>query len=108
MYGLRRDFFVPQMPEGSKLSDVMLLIIGIVGTTVAPWQLFFQQSYVIDKRITPRFIRYERLDLWIGIALVIIGAGAIMAFTAETFAGQAEFGNFTDAGGIARQAFRLG
>jgi Mn2+/Fe2+ NRAMP family transporter len=96
-----RDFLVPQMPEGGKLSDVMLLIIGIVGTTVAPWQLFFQQSYVVDKRITPRFIRYERLDLWIGIALVIIGAAAIMAFTAATFAGQAEFGNFTDAGGIA-------
>jgi Mn2+/Fe2+ NRAMP family transporter len=96
-----RDFVVPQMPEGGKLSDVMLLTIGIVGTTVAPWQLFFQQSYVIDKRITPRFIRYERLDLWIGIALVIIGGGAIMAFTAATFAGQPEFGNFTDAGGIA-------
>jgi Mn2+/Fe2+ NRAMP family transporter len=96
-----RDFLVPQMPEGGKLSDVMLLIIGIVGTTVAPWQLFFQQSYVIDKRITPRFIKYERLDLWIGIALVIIGGAAIMAFTAATFAGQAEFGNFTDAGGIA-------
>jgi Mn2+/Fe2+ NRAMP family transporter len=95
------DFVVPQMPEGGKLSDVMLLIIGIVGTTVAPWQLFFQQSYVIDKRITPRFIRYERLDLWIGIAMVIIGAGAIMAFTAATFAGQAEYGAFTDAGGIA-------
>jgi Mn2+/Fe2+ NRAMP family transporter len=96
-----RDFVVPQMPEGGKLSDVMLLIIGIVGTTVAPWQLFFQQSYVIDKRITPRFIRYERLDLWLGIALVIIGGGAIMAFTAAAFAGQPEFGNFTDAGGIA-------
>jgi NRAMP (natural resistance-associated macrophage protein)-like metal ion transporter len=96
-----RDFVVPQMPEGGKLSDVMLLIIGIVGTTVAPWQLFFQQSYVIDKRITPRFIRYERLDLWIGIALVIIGGGAIMAFTAATFVGQPEFGNFSDAGGIA-------
>jgi Mn2+/Fe2+ NRAMP family transporter len=96
-----RDFLVPRMPEGGKLSDVMLLIIGIVGTTVAPWQLFFQQSYVVDKRITPRFIRYERLDLWLGIALVIMGAAAIMAFTAATFAGQAEFGNFTDAGGIA-------
>ncbi len=96
-----RDFVVPRMPEGGKLSDVMLLIIGIVGTTVAPWQLFFQQSYVIDKRITPRFIRYERLDLWIGIALVIIGGGAIMAFTAATFSGRSEFGNFTDAGGIA-------
>jgi NRAMP (natural resistance-associated macrophage protein)-like metal ion transporter len=95
------DFVVPQMPVGGKLSDVMLLVIGIVGTTVAPWQLFFQQSYVIDKRITPRFIRYERLDLWIGIVLVIVGAAAIMAFSAATFAGQSEFGNFTDAGGIA-------
>jgi NRAMP (natural resistance-associated macrophage protein)-like metal ion transporter len=96
-----RDFVVPQMPQDGKLADVMLLVIGIVGTTVAPWQLFFQQSYVIDKRITPRFIKYERLDLWIGIALVIVGAVAIMAFTAATFAGRTEFGNFTDAGGIA-------
>ena len=32
---------------------------------------------------------------------MIVGAVAIMAFTAATFAGQAEFGNFTDAGGIA-------
>src|SRR6202043_1321884 len=96
-----QDMMVPKMPQGAALNEVMLLIIAIVGTTVAPWQLFFQQSYVIDKRITPRFIRYERLDLWIGIALVIIGGAAIMAFTAATFAGQSEFGNFTDAGGIA-------
>ncbi|HYA72596.1 MAG TPA: NRAMP family divalent metal transporter [Roseiarcus sp.] len=96
-----RDLVVPQLPAGGKLSDVMLIIIGLVGTTVAPWQLFFQQSYVIDKRITPRFIKYERLDLWLGIALVIVGAVAIIAFTAATFAGQSEFGNFTDAGGIA-------
>src|SRR5579883_3326445 len=95
------DFIVPQMPQGGKLSDVMLVIIGIVGTTVAPWQLFFQQSYVIDKRITPRFIRYERLDLWIGIALVVVGAAAIMGFTAATFSGRPEFGNFVDAGAIA-------
>jgi NRAMP (natural resistance-associated macrophage protein)-like metal ion transporter len=96
-----RDFVVPQLPREGKLSDVMLLIIAIVGTTVAPWQLFFQQSYVVDKRITPRFIRYERLDLWIGIALVIVGAVAMMAFTAAVFAGKPEFGNFIDAGGVA-------
>ena len=96
-----RDFVVPQFPANGKLSDVMLLIIGIVGTTVAPWQLFFQQSYIIDKRITPRFIKYERLDLWIGIALVMIGGVAIMAFSAATFTGQPEFGNFTDSAGLA-------
>ena len=95
------DFVTPQMPKAAKLSDVMLLIIAIVGTTVAPWQLFFQQSYVIDKRITPRFIKYERIDLWLGIVIVIVGAVAMIAFTAVTFAGHPEFGNFTDAGGVA-------
>jgi hypothetical protein len=79
----------------------MLLIIGIVGTTVAPWQLFFQQSYVIDKRITPRFIRYERIDLWLGIVLVIIGAVAIMACMAQAFGDTAEAGHFIDTGAVA-------
>jgi len=97
---IARDFFVPTWPKHSKLSDVMLLVIGIVGTTVAPWQLFFQQSYVIDKRITPRFMKYEKADLWIGIAFVIVGAVAMMAFTAALFDGRPEFGNFTDAGGV--------
>ena len=92
--------FVPQLPEGAPLGDVMMLIIGIVGTTVAPWQLFFQQSYIIDKRITPRFMRYERMDLWIGIGFVMVGAIAMMAFCAAIFGGHAEFGNFTDAGGV--------
>jgi Mn2+/Fe2+ NRAMP family transporter len=66
------------MPEG-KLSDIMLLVIGIVGTTVAPWQLFFQQSYVVDKRITPRFIAYARSDLLIGIVLVMVVGITLMA-----------------------------
>ena len=97
---IAHNFFVPTWPEDSKLSDVMLLVIGIVGTTVAPWQLFFQQSYVIDKRITPRFMKYEKIDLWIGIALVIVGAVAMMAFTAALFHGRAESGQFTDASGV--------
>jgi NRAMP (natural resistance-associated macrophage protein)-like metal ion transporter len=95
------DFLLPKLPKGGQLNEVVLLIIAIVGTTVAPWQLFFQQSYVIDKRITPRFIQYERADLWIGILFVMIGAVAMMALTAATFAGQPEFGQFNDAGGVA-------
>jgi Mn2+/Fe2+ NRAMP family transporter len=97
---ITRDFLIPNWPAHSKLSDVMLLVIGIVGTTVAPWQLFFQQSYVVDKRITPRFMKYEKADLWIGIAFVMIGAVAMIAFCAALFAGRPEFGNFTDAGGV--------
>ena len=98
---IAHDALVPHMPQGAKLSDVLLLIIAVVGTTVAPWQLFFQQSYVIDKRITPRFLRYARVDLWIGIAIVIIGAIAMMSFTAATFIGTPEFGGFSDAAAVA-------
>src|SRR5579863_3774307 len=46
-------FVIPSIRGGANSTSV-LLIIAIVGTTVAPWQLFFQQSNVIDKRITPR------------------------------------------------------
>ena len=99
---IARDMVVPHMPAGGQLADVMLLIIAIVGTTVAPWQLFFQQSYLIDKRIGPRFMAYSRIDLWVGIAVVIVGAVAMMAFTAAAFAGTAGVGHFTDAGAIAR------
>jgi Mn2+/Fe2+ NRAMP family transporter len=95
------DLFVPRFPANAPVADVMLLIIAIVGTTVAPWQLFFQQSYVIDKRITPRFIPYERIDLWIGIGLIIVGAVAMMAFTAVAFTGTPEYGHFKDAGAVA-------
>jgi NRAMP (natural resistance-associated macrophage protein)-like metal ion transporter len=99
---MARNFLVPGLPGHSQLSTVMLLIIAIVGTTVAPWQLFFQQSYVIDKRITPRFINYERVDLWAGIVIVVVGAAAMFGFSAATFTGHPGFGNFTDASGVAR------
>jgi Mn2+/Fe2+ NRAMP family transporter len=97
-----RDFVLPQLPGGSgQLATVMLLIIGIVGTTVAPWQLFFQQSYVIDKRITPRYMRYEKADLWIGIVIVVLGGAAIMGATTAAFAGTHAFGQFANAAGLA-------
>jgi Mn2+/Fe2+ NRAMP family transporter len=95
------DLLVPGFPRGADVSTVMLLVIAIVGTTVAPWQLFFQQSYVIDKRITPRFLAYERWDLVIGIGFVMFGAIAMISFTAATFAGHREFGQFQDAGAVA-------
>jgi len=71
------DFVLPGI-RGGLSSDAVLLIIAIVGTTVAPWQLFFQQSNIIDKRITPRFIGYERADTILGAIVVVIGAAALM------------------------------
>ena len=94
------NFVVPGI-RGGISSDAVLLIIAIVGTTVAPWQLFFQQSNIIDKRITPRFIGYERADTVLGAIVVVVGAAALM-MTADYAARSTESsGTFTDAGGIA-------
>jgi Mn2+/Fe2+ NRAMP family transporter len=96
---MTHGFLVPGLPGGSgQLGPVMMLVIGIVGTTIAPWQLFFQQSYVIDKRITPRFMKYEKADLWIGIAVAVLGAAVVMGATAAAFGGR---GGFTDSAGLA-------
>jgi len=91
---------MPQFSGGLN-STVLLLVVAIVGTTVSPWQLFFQQSTVVDKRITARWIPYARADLVIGIVVVIAGATALMAVTAFGLAGTADVGNFTDAGAVA-------
>ncbi len=91
-----KGFLVPTI-NGGFTSDSALLIIAIVGTTVAPWQLFFQQSNVIDKRITPRWFAYEKADTVIGSFVVVIGAAAIIMATASAFMGTMEFGNFTSA-----------
>jgi NRAMP (natural resistance-associated macrophage protein)-like metal ion transporter len=91
---------VPSIQGGAN-STAVLLIIAIVGTTVAPWQLFFQQSNIIDKRITPRWINYERVDTVIGAFVVVIGAGALISVTAFAFAGTPYAGGFSNAGTVA-------
>ncbi len=97
-----RHTFVPSIHGGAS-STAVLLIIAIVGTTVAPWQLFFQQSNIIDKRITPRWINYERADTVIGAFVVVVGAGALLIVTAFAFAGTRDFAQFTDAGAVATE-----
>jgi Mn2+/Fe2+ NRAMP family transporter len=97
---MARDFVVPGI-QGGVNSTSVLLIIAIVGTTVAPWQLFFQQSNVIDKRITPRWINYERLDTYVGAVVVVLGAAALIGVSAFAFGHTPYFGHFTDAGGTA-------
>jgi NRAMP (natural resistance-associated macrophage protein)-like metal ion transporter len=97
--------FVPGIHGGAG-STAVLLIIAIVGTTVAPWQLFFQQSNIVDKRITPRWINYERVDTVIGAFVVVIGAGALIAVAAFAFAGAPYFGHFVNAGVVASELRR--
>lgn len=94
--------FIQPGIQGGLTSNSALLIIAVVGTTVAPWQLFFQQSNVIDKRITPRWLEYEKADTVLGAFVVVIGAACIMMATASAFTGTADFGHFDNALSVAQ------
>ena len=89
--GLRGEF----TPGG------VLFMMAIVGAALSPWQLFFQQSNVVDKRITARWLNYERADTAIG-AILFTAVGAAMVVTcAFAFGGSAFHGSFVDLGSAA-------
>jgi Mn2+/Fe2+ NRAMP family transporter len=73
-----RNTFVPAMPLGGITSSLVFLVIAIVGTTIAPWQLFFQQSCVAEKRLRFADLKWARLDTLIGATFTVLVAGAMM------------------------------
>ena len=96
-----RGLVIPGV-RGGVSSTAILLIIAIVGTTVAPWQLFFQQSNIVDKRITPRWVNYERVDTLIGSLVTVFAATLIVTTAAFAFGHTPLSGHFSNAAGVAR------
>jgi Mn2+/Fe2+ NRAMP family transporter len=73
-----RHSFVPSLPAGGLTGSWLFLVIAIVGTTIAPWQLFFQQSCVADKRLRFSDLKWARLDTLVGAVFTILVAGCMM------------------------------
>ncbi len=88
--------------RGGTSSAGVLLIISIIGTTVAPWQLYFQESNIVDKKITPRWLNYERADTVIGSILVVTVATLLIGVTAAGLAPHGGTNSFTDALAVAQ------
>lgn len=65
-------------------SAYLMTLIGIVGTTIAPWMQFYQQSAVVEKGITAEQYNFCRLDVIIGCILAIVVAFFIMVACAST------------------------
>jgi len=73
-----RNTLIPNTPHGGLTSDLVLLIVAIVGTTIAPWQLFFQQSAVADKKLRFADLKNARLDTFFGSCITIAVAASMM------------------------------
>jgi NRAMP (natural resistance-associated macrophage protein)-like metal ion transporter len=71
-------------PEFPLNTQSLAMIIGIVGTTIAPWMLFYMQSAVIEKGLKMKNYRYTVLDIVVGCIATVVVAFFIIVACAST------------------------
>jgi len=60
------------------------IFVTIIGTTIAPWMQFYQQSSIVDKGIQLKDYAYERVDVVVGSLFAVFVAAFIMIACAST------------------------
>lgn len=71
-------------PQIEFKTDYLAMIIGIVGTTIAPWMQFYMQSSVIEKGLKKENFRFVRADILIGCIATVVVAFFIIVSCAAT------------------------
>src|SRR5256714_9107150 len=80
------------------------MIIGLAGTTIAPWMQFYLQASIVEKGVTARQYTTSRLDVVIGCLFAAIVAWFIVVACAATLH---SVGKYTiESGADAAQALR--
>jgi len=116
-----QGFCCPDM--GGWNTELLFIILANLGTTITPWQLFFQQSAVVDKGLDIHDISFGKAETFVGSFLtclvavfIIIATGAAFFYhnppiviadakqTAETLVPLLPFGY----GDLARKLFAIG
>ncbi|HOD27974.1 MAG TPA: Nramp family divalent metal transporter [Syntrophales bacterium] len=62
----------------------LMMAVGLVGTTIAPWMQFFLQSSIVDKGLKAENYRFARLDVIFGSITVNVVAFFIIMLCAVT------------------------
>jgi len=70
---------------GGLSTEFLFVLLAIIGTTITPWQIFFQQSSVVDKGLDIHDIRFGKWDTLVGSLLTGIVATFIIITTAAAF-----------------------
>ena len=80
-YQSLKDTFVPQV---SRSSDYLVLVIGLVGTTITPWMQFYLQASIVEKGIGKRQYALSRWDVILGCIVTDVIAFFIVVACAAT------------------------
>jgi len=65
--------------------DLLFIILANIGTTICPWQIFFQQSAIVDKGLDIHDIRFGKLETFFGSFLTCLVAVFIIIATGAAF-----------------------
>ncbi len=76
-----KELFIPSF---SFETNYLVILIGTIGTTIAPWMQFYIQSAVVEKGITVKDYGYSKWDVIIGCFMTNIVAIFIIVACAAT------------------------
>lgn len=77
---------IPNFPGGFN-GEMFFFLMANIGTTIAPWMLFFQQSSVVDKGLVEKDIRFGKFDTALGAFATVLVAIAIVVVTGTVLNG---------------------
>ncbi len=72
------------VPTWRAEAGFLVLVIALIGTTIAPWMQFYLQAAVVDKGLTSGDVHFERLDTILGALVTVLVAGSIIVATGAT------------------------
>jgi Mn2+/Fe2+ NRAMP family transporter len=78
---------VPHFPPGGFNNEIFFMLMANIGTTIAPWMIFFQQSAVVDKEMKEKDMFWGRLDTAIGSFFTVLVAAFCIIVTGTVLFG---------------------
>jgi NRAMP (natural resistance-associated macrophage protein)-like metal ion transporter len=74
----------PPLLQAFRDQAYLFMVIGVVGTTIAPWMQFYLQSSIVEKGVTTRGLRASRWDVITGCIFTDVVAWFIIVACAAT------------------------
>jgi Mn2+/Fe2+ NRAMP family transporter len=81
-----KEGLIPNI-AGGITSNLFFLLMAVIGTTIAPWMVFFHQSAVVDKGLQEKDIKWERVDTALGSVTTVVAAAFIIVVTGTLLRG---------------------
>jgi NRAMP (natural resistance-associated macrophage protein)-like metal ion transporter len=76
--------FKPPALQAFHNQAYLFMVIGVIGTTIAPWMQFYLQSSIVEKGVTKRGYKASRLDVIVGCVFTDVVAWFIIVACAAT------------------------